>query len=233
MGEVIRKDAAANDIIADGRTTLTKATARGGDWASTAELRLGQAMALCTSIEARIASATVAAAPAMAALDAGNDRADDLIGRISDDVWNAVGRPGNDVAFDIIFPGGFGYYAEGDVSEQPDRMDLLAELLGSGIHPSLPGDRATALAAEVTTMSATLRGLVDAARPLRARVELAEKMRTAVARATQVALANLKRSWKADGKSEADIHSVIPDRPKAKKPKPSGPAGPPEPGPTS
>ena len=227
MGEVTRKDSAADDIIADARTTLTKATARGGDWGTSAEGRLGVPLGLCATIEARIKAAKDAAAPALAALDAGNDAADDLIGRVSDDLWNIVGRPANDVALDIIFPGGIAYYAEGDVHEQPDRMDMLAELLSSGIHTRLPAARGAALAADVTASSAALRLLVDAARPLRARVDLAEKMRTAVARATQVALVGLKRAWKADGKSEADIHAIIPDRPKLKKAKPAKPGDPP------
>lgn len=217
MGETIRKDAAVDDIIADGNTTLTKARARGGDWQTSADARLGPVLALGATVDARIASAKAAAAPAVAALDAGNHTADDLLGRISDDVWNAIGRPASDVAYDIIFPGGFAYYAEGDINEQADRMDMLAELLTSGIHPRLPADRATALAAEVTAASVALRALVDAARPLRARVELASRMKTAVARSTQLAIAGLKRAWKADGKSEADIHSIIPDRPKPKK----------------
>ena len=218
MGELIRKDAAADDILADGNTTLTKARARGGDWQTSAEARLGPVLALAASIHARVAEARAAAEPAAAALEAGNHAADDLLGRISDDVWNAVGRPASDVAYDIIFPGGFAYYAEGDLAEQPDRMDLLAELLTSGILPALPADRGTALAAEIRASATGLRALTEAARPLRARLELASRMKIAVARSAQLALSGLKRAWKADGKSEADIHSIIPDRPKPKKP---------------
>lgn len=217
MGETIRKGAAVEDILADGKTTLTKAQARGGDWQTSAEARLAPTLALATSIDARILAATAAAAPALAALEAGNHSADDLLGRISDDVWNAIGRPASDVAYDILFPGGFAYYAEGDVAEQPDRMDMLAELLLSSVHPRLAAERAAALAVELNASSLALRALVDAARPLRARVELANKMKTAVAHAAQIALSNLKRAWKADGKSEADIHSVIPDRPRPRK----------------
>lgn len=225
MGEVARKNAAVDDIIADARTVMTRASARGGDWAASADTRLSAALRLCADVEAQLAAARELAVPAVAALEAGNEMADDLIGRISDDVWNLVGRPASDVAFEILFPGGVAYYADGDLTQQPDRMDLLAELLVSGIHPRLPVDRATAFAAELRTASTTLRGLVDAARPLRARVALAERMKTAVARATQASLVALKRTWKADGKSEAEIHSVIPDRATKKRPKPETPTG--------
>jgi hypothetical protein len=158
-----------------------------------------------------------------ASLAAADDRCDDLVGRVSDDVWNAIGRPAQDPAFDLLFPGGVAYYADGSIDEQPDRMDLLAELLELGIHPQLDAARGRALADEIRTAAAELRGQVDTTRPLRARLTLADRMETAIARSAQSALARLKRQWKADGKSEADIHSVIPDRPKPKKAAPGTP----------
>ena len=93
-------------------------------------------------------------------------------------------------------------------------MTLLADLLTSGLHPLLPTAHATALAADLTAAAGTLRALVETAGPLRVRVELANKMKTAVAHSLQLSLANLKRAWKTDGKSESDIHAVIPDRPR-------------------
>jgi hypothetical protein len=107
-------------------------------------------------------------------------------------------------------------------------MELLAELLESRVHPRLDDARARSLAAEVRAAADELRTQVTATRPLRARVVLSQRMETAVGRAAQAALAALKRAWKADGKTEADIHSVIPDRPKsAKKPAPPTPPTPP------
>lgn len=44
-------------------------------------------------------------------------------------------------------------------------------------------------------------------------------VRTALAKVVQAELANLKRLYKAEGFTEAEIHGVIPDRPsKTKKP---------------
>lgn len=217
MGEVIRKDAAAADILADANTTMTRAVARGGGWQSAAEGRLGPVITLAGSVDARRKAAAEEYAPVSARLDAQNDLADKLVGRISDDIWNLLGRPGNDPALEILFPGGVSYYTDGDVTEQPARMQLLAELLESGIHPRLEPARAHAFAAELRTSAATLQGHVDASLPIRLRLQLTEKMHFATARAAHAALVNLKRSWKSDGQSEAEIHTVIPDRPGARK----------------
>ncbi|MGE0790188.1 MAG: hypothetical protein AB7S26_31225 [Sandaracinaceae bacterium] len=213
MGEVIRKDAAAADIIADVRATLTSATARGGEWASAATERLGAVATLADGVSTRWTEANAAAAPAEAALALADEQADKLLGRVSDDIWNAVGRPGSDPALDILFPGGISYYAQGAVDEQPARMQLLAELLEGGVHPRLEASRAAALAAEVRGAATELESRVDAARPLIARRRLTERMQTSIARTAQVALSRLKAQWKADGKTEAEIHAVIPDRP--------------------
>jgi len=217
MGEVVRKDAAAEDILNDARTTMTRATARGGDWESAATARLGPVLNLAESVAGRLADALMLNAPAEAELAVSNDEADRLIQRVSDDVWNLVGRPGHDAALDLIFPGGASSYTEGDTTEQPDRMTLLADLLESGIHPRLDAGRANALALEIRTDATALRAKVEVARPIRLRITLASKMQQAIARAAQSALAGLKRSWKADGKSEVEIHEVIPDRPVASK----------------
>lgn len=213
MGEVIRKDAAAEEILSDARTTLTRATARGGDWQSAATARLEAVLNLADNVAGRLSEAHREGASAEAALGVSNDAADRLIHRVSDDVWNIVGRPAHDAALDLIFPSGASAYTEGDTTEQPDRMTLLADLLESGIHPRLDHAKATSLATEILTEATTLNMHVEAVRPLRVRIHLATKMQQAVARAAQAALSALKRSWKADGKSEVEIHEVIPDRP--------------------
>jgi len=217
MGEVVRKDAAAEDILNDARTTMTRATARGGDWESAATARLGPVLNLAESVAGRLADALMLNAPAEAELAVSNDEADRLIQRVSDDVWNLVGRPGHDAALDLIFPVGASTYTEGPTTEQPDRMALLADLLESDIHPRLERGKVSLLAGEIRIEATALNIKVEAVRPLRVRVALANKMQQAIARATQAALSNLKRAWKADGKSEVEIHEVIPDRPTTSK----------------
>jgi hypothetical protein len=220
MGEVIRKDAAALDILLDGKATLRNARERGGELQRLAEEKLPNTLALADNVAERLRAAKEAAAPLVAALEVQNERADALLGRVSDDIWNIVGRPASDPALDILFPGGVTYYADGDVTEQPERMDILVELLGSGVHPHLPADRAAAMAAEVADAAGTLRAKVDAARPAQLRITLLSRVHGALARTAQLQLAALKRMYKASGVSEADIHKVIPDRPRNSTPKP-------------
>lgn len=213
MGEVVRRTAAAETILADLHTTFTNAVARGGDWQPAAEARLGPLVTLSKSVKVRVTEAETALAPALAQLDAANEEGDDLVGRISDNIWNDVGRPGQDPALDIILPGGIGYYTEGDVEEQPVRMNLFADLLESGIHPRLDAAKATAYATQIRQSAVRIEEKVDAARPLNARLALAKRMEQAIARTAAVALSRLKSQWKADGKTETEIHEVIPDRP--------------------
>ena len=215
MGEIIRREAAALDILDDAQTALTNAMERGGAWESDVEARLAPLLVLALGVQTQREVARTGLLPALAALRVGTDASDRLIARISDETWNLVGRPVHDEAFELLFPGGISYYTEGDPSEQPDRMTLLAELLESGIHPRLPTARAHAFGAELRASGALLRAKDDAARPFRTRVALADKMECAIARAAHAALVSLKRVWKTEGKTEAEVHEVIPDRPRS------------------
>jgi hypothetical protein len=214
MGEVIRKGSAAPDVLADVATTLHNARAKGGVWASAAEEKLGAVEHLSGLVTSRLADADKALKPLTAALAVEDDRADDLIGAVSDDLWNAVGRPAADPVLSIIFPGGIAYYTEGRDDEQPDRMELLAEFLGAGLHPKLDRKAGTAHAKSVREAADAYRKRVDATRKPAARVKLLNAMQTAVGRYAHTELANLKRRYKSEGFSESDIHAVIPDRPR-------------------
>lgn len=225
MGQVVRKTAAAETILGDLLTTYTNAVAKKGDWETTAEARIGPTVVLVKAVQQRLKEAADAAAPIVAELDALNEETDDLVGRIADSIWNDVGRPGSDPALDIFYPGGISYYTDGPVDEQPVRMELLAELIESGIHPRLDPAKATDYATQIRQAGTRLEEKIDAARPLKARVTLAERMQQAIARSAAVSLARLKAAWKADGKTEAEIHSVIPDRPSAKRKNTGGGGG--------
>jgi len=133
MGNTISPRAAADDIFADANTACTRANARGGTWKALADQRIAPILALRASIDTQLEAARTVARPLLAVLDATDQRADDLLGKVSDDVWNAVGRPASDAALSVIFPGGYAYYAEGTVEGQPTRMELLARLLESNL----------------------------------------------------------------------------------------------------
>jgi hypothetical protein len=233
MGELIKRTAAAEDIIADVRATAMNATAKGGTWKALAEQRLEGVLAIVDRVETRLADATTALGPILATLDAKNDEADRLLGRVSDQIWNEVGRPATDPALSVLFPGGIAYYADGKVEDQPDRMDLLAELLESSIHPRLSPAQVKAHAKDIRAGARQLRAAVEAARVPGGRVDLLERVRRAVATVAQSELAALKREYKNKHFSEADIHAVIPDRPVAPRraaaqpaPIPPGPSDP-------
>lgn len=220
MGEVIRKDAPAEDIIGDVRATLHNATAKGGSFRELAEQRLVPVLTLFDGVEAQRNAARAEAEPLLAKVEAESARADDALSKVADDVWNAVGRPTADPALSILFPGGMAYYADyedGDITGQADRLEVLAQLLGSGIHPKLSLDKAQTAAAEVKQAAATLRATVEATRLPLERLSVLDRIRTAVAKSAYVELVHLKRLYKAAGFGETEIHTVIPDRGRARR----------------
>ena len=74
---------------------------------------------------------------------------------------------------------------------------------------------------------------MDAARKPRAQLEMHSRMRIAAARNVQLGLVNYKRLLKIAGMSEAEIHSVIPDRPSAPRKPPAPSPTPPTPPPAA
>ncbi len=212
MGEPIRKTAAREDILRDFKKTHDNAVAREGTAAILAEQRLVPVSKILESLKSQQDEAHAIAAPLLAALAAADLRADRTIGKVSDDIWNDVGRPASDAAFDLLFPGGNAFYVDGDASEQPDRMDLLVELLKANVHPKLSPAVAQSSIATITAESAALRVAADGARQARARLQLLDRVLTAVARSAAIEIGNFKRLLKANGFSESDAHTIIPDR---------------------
>src|SRR4051812_45819428 len=102
MGEVIRKGAAVDDIIADVRTTLGRANGLGEPWRTHAEERLGPTVALLETVERKLANAEEMLQPLLDAIDLEDDKADLLLGKVSDEIWNALGRPAFDPHLSIL-----------------------------------------------------------------------------------------------------------------------------------
>lgn len=215
MGEVIRKTAAAEDILADARQSNVRAQARGGLYQAAADAALKPALALFDAVHSKWQALEASVAPLVAAHNARDEQADALIGRIADAVWNDVGRPapGIDGSYDLLFPSGITFYTDGPDEEQPERMLLLAELLESGIHPRIEAKQAKSYAKQLREAAAELDKSVQSIWQPRIRLAMYSRMRTAAARNTQVALSRFKRLLRAQDVSEAEIHTVIPDRP--------------------
>lgn len=87
--------------------------------------------------------------PLIAAQESIDDQIDRLIGRLSDTIWNDIDRPAHDPLYELLFPGGITFYTDGPDDEQPARMDLLADLLESNLHPKLDPKKAKQYAAEL------------------------------------------------------------------------------------
>jgi hypothetical protein len=205
-----------DDIIEDILTTYSRAVVKGGLWKSLAEEKLGPTVTILKTVKANLTILYETLKPLEEAIPAFDITADRFIAEKSDIIWNKLGRPGNDPAYSILFPGGIAAYTDGSNDEQPDRMDLFAELLEAGVHPRLDAMLAKEIAEETRKVAADYRTKVDAATGPRAKVKLLEKVKTAVARGGQLELRNLKRRWGAEGFTEAEIHTVIPDRPTSK-----------------
>jgi hypothetical protein len=92
-------------------------------------------------------------------------------------------------------------------------------------------DRAPLAFSRLSTESAALRAAVSAAGAARTKLHLLERTNTALGRSAAIELANFKRLLKANGFSEAEAHTIIPDRsrpaPKAATPPAAPPATPP------
>ncbi len=224
MGDVIRKDAPADDIFADLGKTLENAEAKGGKWNELALHHLGPVSTLHLVVDDKLKEARTIFGGFEPKIGAQDTKSDRLLGRVHDDIWNLLDRPGNDPFLDLLFPGGISFYAEGADDDQPDKMDLLAELLEADIHPRLDAAKGKGFAGEILADSKVYRTLLEPARPARARVKLLERVRTAIAKSAAMKLADLKRAYKSERFTEADIHTVIPNRPRTPaKPKPAKP----------
>lgn len=214
MGDLVSKKAAATTIMEDVQTTQMRAKARGGKWAELADKMLLTAIKLSGTVAAERQKAEAELRELMAAVDAQDDVADRLIKQISDDVWNRIGRPSFDPTYDVVFPSGISYYTGGPDAEQPDRMELLAQLMEMNIIARLPEADAKAFAQRLREVAGAYRQALAPLAGPRARRQMFERAATALARSAQISLAHLKRLYRAEGFSEAEVHTVIPDHPR-------------------
>lgn len=103
-------------------------------------------------------------------------------------------------------------------------------MLPSSNHPKLPAADAQQAIDNIKAEATDLRMAVEAARAPRAKVLLMERVIQAISRAAAIELSNFKRLLKANGFSEAEIHTVIPDRSSAPAKKPANDPPKPPPG---
>jgi hypothetical protein len=106
MGEIVRKKAPPDDIMEDVGETVTKAVPKQGVWKSVAEEKLEPLVKIYATVKADQEALHKKLAPLLADVDQFDIRADKFIGEKSDEIWNALDRPGNDPALSLLFPGG-------------------------------------------------------------------------------------------------------------------------------
>ena len=107
-------------------------------------------------------------------------------------------------------------------------MDLLAQLIEMNMIKRLTPEQCKSFAQRVRDEAAAYRKVLGQVASPRARVQMFDRATTALAHSSQMALSQLKRLYRAEGFSEAEIHTVIPDRPRKK----ASSAAPPSPAPT-
>lgn len=226
MGEVIHRKAAAADIFADAQSALATATAKGGLFKTLAEEQLQTPLQLATTVKGKLTDLSAKLTPLQAELDHLDDEADALLGHSADEIWNLLGRHREDPYYNLLFPSGIAFYVDGADDDQPARMELLAQLLEAKLVPRLENAPAKQIADKLRASATKLGDAVDKIRGPRTQHEMYSRVYTALARSCQMALVNLKRRYIAAGLTDAEIHSIIPDRSSAAKAPPKGPVTP-------
>lgn len=221
MGEVIQRGAARGKIIEDAKIAWTRAEERAratsdpasSPWAQ-ARPALEPLLATYERFEALEGELVQQLAVLAARRDAVNEKVDLRLRGQYDDFWNTLGRPGADFHLDVLYPEKAGTQADATFEDQPVDMEVLADLLDEGFHPRLPLDKSKAVAAAVRADAAELEAAVDAMRKPRGRLRQTRKVLGRLAQNVRQGLIRLKRGWLLAGLSEAQIHEVIPDRPR-------------------
>lgn len=219
--------------MADVRTALGRGRARGGAVEAIVDRRLGSIETVVTGIEEERRALDLELTTKRAARDAANERARATVNACHDTLWNDVGRPGNDPLLGIVFPGGASYYVEGAMEDRADRLGILIDLLERRIHPRIAEESVATWVARLTADRDACRAASDDLRGPAARAEQAERAYFALVRSAHAGLVNAKRDLKSEGITEAEIHEVIPSRPRIREeedatpPGPNGPSAPP------
>lgn len=217
MGEVIRNNAGADAILADVKTTFERAVKREGVWKEEAEKRFAATLAVVAGIETQLKAAKELLPPAEADAELADERADDLMHSINDEIFNSLGRPRSDPMLQVIFPDGVGGLVNADREGQPERMELVAKLFEGKFHPRIDARVSENYAVAIREHAKSLREANTALNTPRVEIRQLERVKSALARTARVELGRFKRHLLSQGFSEADVHAVIPDRPTAKK----------------
>lgn len=219
MGEVISPTAKPERIGNDVTESYQNGLARGGDIAEAAKNRLELPLQAIENASVMLQSATKAASAAWILVLAADNNADNVIGSVRDEMYNALGRPRQSPAMDEVFPGGIGTYTSGDPRRQPLLMQVLHARILAASATLWPEPKRTAWAAAIEAARIPFKDAVKAHEPMEAAEIVADAGYRAAVRSAHARLVSYKRDLKNLGLTEAQIHEIIPDASSPKKPK--------------
>lgn len=232
MGNIIRAGAASADIIADVEETLNRATARGGVVAKDARRFLAARVRRTRELADEVRENDERALRLGAVLKMCAHRCKMRVAEIKDELYNQMGRHPSDAVWRLTFPPRAAFVGRGSPADRIAALrSLAARLSVQRRHPFVPAEDFAAYASEITALADELQAALDAYAPAKeGRRTLATLTRTHAALA-QLHLSNLKSHWEGRGMGEAEIHDLIPDRPRPKPMLSPPPPAPPEPEP--
>ncbi|HRI70841.1 MAG TPA: hypothetical protein PK156_41695, partial [Polyangium sp.] len=94
--------------------------------------------------------------------------ADDAIGAVRDEMWNAVGRVRDNEPMGVVFPGGIGTYTAGDPGNQPILMQVLHSRILAGSAPQWTESERHGWAATIEAIRIPYVSAVETYRPTEA-----------------------------------------------------------------
>jgi hypothetical protein len=229
MGRIISNNAGIEEKLRDVEVTLVRCRERGGVWEKQGTAFLGDVVVLAERSLADLDKSDDARTRLVAARDLALSTAHRVVGRVYDDLWNDLERPAVDPFLAILFPGGADCVDEEKIEDRADTMDAIATTLATVGHPRLPKERTTAAADTIRAEAARLREAIGTANKAVAVWTVHRKVRRALGLVGQAQLSSLKLALRSLRFREAQIHEVIPDRPRTTAPADPAAAGPAEP----
>jgi hypothetical protein len=214
MGRIIANNAGIEDMLDDVAITLVRCRKRGGVWETQGTTFLGDVVVLADRSSTELDQSDKERTNLVSARDVALSTAHRVVGRVYDDLWNDLERPAVDPFLAILFPGGADCVDEEKIADRADTMDAIATTLATVGHPRLPKERTTAAAETIRAEAARLRAAVATANQAVAVWTVHRKVRRALGLVGQAQLSSLKLALRSLRFREAQIHEVIPDRPR-------------------
>jgi hypothetical protein len=188
-------------------TALANARSQGEPWQAKAEEHLGALEVLFQAIAAERARAVRGLEEGRAAIEAIDERTTDALEAMASRIWKGLGSPALDHVYTLLFPDAD--RTEGK-PERPEHLELLADLLESGVHARIDAGLAQRSAAELRGLAAQYRASVESVARLEKRRTLLDELERATARSGLVEVGNLRKRLREMGVDENTIFELAP-----------------------